>query len=103
MPGIDDREVRHVASLARIELDEEEVARLARELEGVLSHMDRIAELDLDTDGRGPEGRSLASVLRSDEPNPDPMALRPADMAPDWRSGFFVVPRLSSLGEREAP
>lgn len=103
MARIDETDVRHVARLARLELDESEVARLTRELEGVLAHMDRIAGLELEPAGPDPEGRGLTPVLRPDRPDADPLAFGPEAMAPDWRDGFFVVPRLAALGERGAP
>jgi aspartyl-tRNA(Asn)/glutamyl-tRNA(Gln) amidotransferase subunit C len=103
MARIDEGQARHVAHLARIELDDGEIARLVRELEGVLSHMDRIAELELAPAGPDPEGRGLEPVLRPDSADPDELAFGPETMAPDWRAGFFVVPRLASFGEREAP
>src|SRR5919205_304862 len=42
-------QVLHVARLARLELDEEELERMAGELSGVLDHIEKIGELgDLD-------------------------------------------------------
>ena len=41
-------QVLHVARLARLELDDEEVERMGDELSKVLDHVDRIRELDLD-------------------------------------------------------
>ncbi len=103
MARIDETEVRHVASLARLALEDGEVERLTRELEGVLAHMDRIGSLELGPAGPEPEGRDLAPASRPDRPDPDPLAFGPEAMAPDWRDGFFVVPRLASLGDRGAP
>ena len=103
MARIDETEVRHVARLACLELDDGELARLTRELEGVLAHMDRIGDLALEPAGPDPEGRDLEPVLRPDRPDPDPLAFGPGAMAPDWHDGFFVVPRLASLGDRDAP
>ena len=45
---IDRDQVLHVARLARLSLDEDEVDRMARELSGILEHVEAIAELDLD-------------------------------------------------------
>src|SRR5204863_9355976 len=48
-PNMIDREqVLHVAKLARLELTDEEIERMAGELSGILEHVDRISELDLD-------------------------------------------------------
>ena len=45
---IDREQVLHVARLARLALTEEEVETMSRELSGILEHVDRIGELDLD-------------------------------------------------------
>jgi aspartyl-tRNA(Asn)/glutamyl-tRNA(Gln) amidotransferase subunit C len=67
---IDRDEVRHVARLARLELTDEEVDRMAAELAGVLAHIARIGELDLD--GVAPTSHVIAveNALRADEPVP---------------------------------
>ncbi len=40
-------QVVHVARLARLQLDEAELAKMATELSAVLDHVERIRELDL--------------------------------------------------------
>ncbi len=44
---LDRAQVLHVARLARLELSEEEVERMAGELSKVLDHIEQIRELDL--------------------------------------------------------
>lgn len=41
-----------------------------------------------------------SSSLRGDEPGGDPLALPPAEFAPDFVEGLFLVPRLASHGRR---
>lgn len=94
MATVDADEVRHVARLARLELEEDEVERLADELARILEHFESLRELELE-DLPGPDGDG--SALRPDVPGPDPMAAGPGREAPDWRDGFFVVPRLPGM------
>ncbi len=63
-------QVLHVARLARLELDESELAKMAQELSAVLGHVDRIRELDLD--GVAPTAHvvDLAGAMRADVPVP---------------------------------
>jgi aspartyl-tRNA(Asn)/glutamyl-tRNA(Gln) amidotransferase subunit C len=67
---IDRDEVLHVARLARLALDEDEIEPLAGELSTVLDHIAKIAELDLD--GVEPTSHvvEMAGGLRADEPVP---------------------------------
>ena len=89
---IDREQVLHVARLARLELFDEEVERMASELSGILEHVDRIAALDLD--GVEPTSHvvALENVLRADEPRPSLPRERALEQAPDPSDGAFRVP-----------
>src|SRR4051812_38744269 len=91
-PVIDREQVLHVALLARLALDEEEVERMARELSGILEHVDRIAELDLDQVEPTDHVVELENVLRPDEPRPSWPRERMLEQAPDPADGAFRVP-----------
>jgi aspartyl-tRNA(Asn)/glutamyl-tRNA(Gln) amidotransferase subunit C len=67
---IEREQVLHVARLARLELGEEELERMSRELNGILEHVDRIAELDLDDVPPTAHVVDLENVLREDRPQP---------------------------------
>ena len=63
-------QVLHVARLARLELSEAEVERMAAELSKVLDHIEKIRELELE--GVPPTSHvvDVAGVLRADDPRP---------------------------------
>jgi aspartyl-tRNA(Asn)/glutamyl-tRNA(Gln) amidotransferase subunit C len=65
---LDRDQVLHVARLARLELGEQEVARMAEELSKVLDHIEKIRELDLE--GVPPTSHviDVVNALRADEP-----------------------------------
>ena len=46
--SVDDKTVRHIASLARIALTEEQVAPMAKELSGILSWVEQLKEIDVE-------------------------------------------------------
>lgn len=98
---IDASKVREVARLARLELDAGEVARLVEEMSSILSHFDALDRLRIETEGGAPRGRELDARTRADAPGSDPLTSGPEALAPDWRDGYFVVPRLPALGEEE--
>lgn len=89
---IDREQVLHVARLARLKLTDEEVERMAGELSGILEHVDRISQLDLD--GVEPTSHVIAleNVLRPDEPRPSWGREHVLGPAPDPASGSFRVP-----------
>ena len=89
---IEREQVLHVAKLARLGLSEDEVGRMAEELSGILGHVDRIAELDLDDVEPTTHVVALENVLRADVPHeslPPEVALA---QAPDPVDGAFRVP-----------
>ncbi len=87
-------EVRHVARLARLELDETEMLSLQGELNALLGHF---ADIQLvDTDGIEPASHAVAvqNVWAEDMPYlglPRAEALR---NAPVSKAGLFVVPMI---------
>jgi aspartyl-tRNA(Asn)/glutamyl-tRNA(Gln) amidotransferase subunit C len=89
---IDREQVLHVARLARLELSEDEVETMASELSGILEHVDRMTELDLE--GVEPTSHvvALENVLRPDEPRPSLPRERALESAPDPAEGAFRVP-----------
>lgn len=65
---IDRDEVLHVARLARLRLDEDEIEPLARELSAILDHVAHIGELDLEGVPPTTHVVEMSGSLRADEP-----------------------------------
>jgi aspartyl-tRNA(Asn)/glutamyl-tRNA(Gln) amidotransferase subunit C len=86
-------QVLHVARLARLELSDEEVERMAGELSKVLDHIEKIAELG-DLADVPPTSHVVAveNVLRPDEPRPSLPADAALASAPEAAEGGFRVP-----------
>ena len=89
---LDREQVLHVARLARLELTDDEVERMAAELSKVLDHIEKIRELDLE--GVPPTSHvvDVVGALRADEPQPSlppEVVLAPA---PEPLEGGFGVP-----------
>ena len=89
---LDRAQVLHVAKLARLELSDEEVSTMASELSGILEHVDRISELDLDETEPTSHVVALENVLRPDEPRPSLPREKALGSAPDPDEGAFRVP-----------
>ena len=81
-----------MARLARLKLSDDEVAQMSGELSGILEHVERISELDLD--GVEPTSHviELENVLRPDEPRPSWPRERVLERSPDPADGSFRVP-----------
>jgi aspartyl-tRNA(Asn)/glutamyl-tRNA(Gln) amidotransferase subunit C len=94
---ITEEEVRRVAELATLALTEDEIARMARDLSGVLTHVDKLNELD--TTGVEPMTQVLFaaeenSTLRQDREKPSLSNADALANAPVAGGGYFKVPKV---------
>ena len=92
-------EVLHVASLAELAVDDADLDRLVEQLGRIV---DYVAQLNrVPGDGAAeqflPGPQELA--LREDVPGPVPLARPPAELAPEFAGGFFLVPRHGAMEE----
>jgi len=89
---IDREQVLHVARLARLRLDDDEVETMSRELSGILDHIEKIGELDLERVEPTSHVIQLENVFRKDEPRPSWPRERMLAEAPDADGTGFRVP-----------
>lgn len=92
---ITEEEVRYVAALANLSLTEEEVARLRRDLDGILTHIDRLNAIDVD--GVEPMSQVLfggGDALRDDLVQPSLDNQSALANAPQPGGGYFKVPKV---------
>ncbi len=81
-----------MARLARLELAEDEIEPMARELSHVLESIERIGELDLDDVAPTTHVVEMSGALRADVPRPClPREVALAE-APAVEQGGFLVP-----------
>ena len=89
---IDREQVLHVARLARLRLTDDELERMSDELAGILGHIEKIGELELDQVEPTSHVLELENVLRPDEPRPSLLRDRALEQAPDASAEGFRVP-----------
>jgi len=89
-------ELKKVTALARLELSKEETEVLARDCQTILDYFEIVKKAD--TNDAQPAGiLESPSPLREDSVDPDRLNRRLAEIAPAWREGYFVLPRLPAL------
>jgi aspartyl-tRNA(Asn)/glutamyl-tRNA(Gln) amidotransferase subunit C len=89
---IDREQVLHVARLARLQLTEDEVARMSEELSAVADYIEKINELDLDGVPPTTHVVEVSNALRPDVVEPSlPREVALAN-APAVAGGGFLVP-----------
>ena len=97
--AISREEVLHVASLARLELTEEEVDRFTEQLGAILEAVSKVSELDLSDVEPLSHPLDLVNVWAEDEPRPS-LALDAAlANAPQSEDDHFRVPPTGTAPE----
>ncbi len=91
---LDERQVRHVAELARLKLTDDEAASYTRQLSDIMAYVEKLSELDTGDTPPTAHPLPVQNVYRADvveasiEPGPV------MDNAPDHLETFFRVPKV---------
>ena len=92
--SVTNEQVRHIAKLARIAMSDEEIERLAPELNNILGWVEQLDEVN--TDGVEPLTAVIDQKLRLRDDVINDGNIRDAilENAPDAEHGFFAVPKV---------
>ena len=92
--SVTNEQVRHIARLARIAMSDEEIERLAPELNNILGWVEQLGEVD--TDGIEPLATVIDQKLRLRDDAVTEGDIRDDVLAnaPDAQHGFFAVPKV---------
>jgi len=85
-------DVLHIAELARLGLSEDEVAHFQVQLSDILTHADRLQQVDLSHISPSARVQNLQSVLRADMVRPSFPREAMLANAPQAAEGCFRVP-----------
>lgn len=90
-------EVVHVAKLAELAVPEEELDRLVSQLDRIVDYVAQLNRLPSDEPVEAFLPGPQAVELREDVPGPVPLARPPAELAPEFADGLFLVPRHGAM------
>ncbi len=95
--NLTEKDVRYVADLANLQLNEEEVHRMAHDLGQVLTHMEQLGEVN--TEGVEPMAQVLfaedeTATLRRDVPHDSLSNAEAVANAANSGAGYFKVPKV---------
>ena len=94
--AIDDATVRHIAGLAQLDVDEDALPALRRELAAIVAHVAHLQEVDVSAADAMAHVPGGTPVLRPDEVLPSLPADAAVGQASDSLAGLFRVPRVLS-------
>lgn len=87
-------EVCHVARLARLNIDEQDLDRFAEQLGSILSYVDSLGEVDASDIAPTAHAVDIKNALREDEPRDSLDQQTALSNAPESEDGCFVVPKI---------
>ncbi len=92
--SVTSQQVRHIAKLARIGMDDDEIEALVPELNNILGWVEQLSEVD--TDGVEPLTAVIDQKLRLRDDVVTDGNIRDEVLAnaPDAQHGFFAVPKV---------
>ncbi|MEM9196324.1 MAG: Asp-tRNA(Asn)/Glu-tRNA(Gln) amidotransferase subunit GatC [Pseudomonadota bacterium] len=92
--AIDEDTARRVAHLARIRVEEADLAPLAQELSGILGWIEQLQEVDVEGVPPMSAVNPMPLKRRADEVTDGGIRDRVLANAPATREGFFTVPKV---------
>ncbi|MBN8525829.1 MAG: Asp-tRNA(Asn)/Glu-tRNA(Gln) amidotransferase subunit GatC [Planctomycetes bacterium] len=91
---ISEKQVQHLANLARLDLPAAEIADYARQLEAIVGYVEQLSQVD--TTGVEPIANvaGLVNVARADEPTPMLPTAKAMGIAPSHSDVAYLVPKV---------
>ena len=94
MKRISSDEVKKVAQLARLELNESEINQHAEQLEKILEYIKQLEKIDTEDVPCTTRAIEVVNVLRKDEKRNYENSEEILDLAPSRENKFFKVPKI---------
>ena len=91
---IDKETIKHIAHLARIELQPNELEQLSGELHEILGFIDKLKYLNVEQVAPASHILPLSNLLREDKPGVSLSPEKALENAPRKKGNFFSVPKI---------
>ncbi len=92
MSKITEEDIKKIALLSRLELDEKEVGKFAGQLESILEYIEHLSEVDIEGVEPFISAAASGNVFREDRIIPSLPNEKALQNAPKSGEGFFKVP-----------
>ncbi len=100
---VTEKDVTYISDLANLELTDQERQRMVKDLDSILTYIDRLNELDtkavppmtqVSASDQGASGPSAIPAAREDQPRPSLPRAEAMQNAPSSDGQFFKVPKV---------
>jgi len=90
-------EALRIAQLAELDVDDTALPELAEQMSRIIDYVAQLSAVPANGTVKAFVPGPDAIRFRADEVNPAPLAFGPAEFAPAFKEGFFVVPKLDQF------
>ena len=90
-------QVLHVAKLAELAVDAQELERLVDQMNRIVDYVAQLDQVATEPQSEAFLPGPSSVALRDDVGGPMPLARPPAELAPEFREGSFLVPRHGAM------
>jgi len=90
-------EVLHVARLAELDVPAGDVEGLVAQIGRIVDYVAQLNQVPAGEHAASFQGGPLITPLGEDTPGAVPLVRGPESFAPEFRDGFFLVPRLGAM------
>jgi len=90
-------EALRIAQLAELDVDDEALPELAEQMSRIIDYVAQLSAVPANGTVKAFVPGPDAIRFRADEVNPAPLAFGPAEFAPAFKEGFFLVPKLDQF------
>lgn len=94
-------DIEHIARLAALAVDHATMAELTRQISDILEYVAQLEKVPHDDTTVRHRAGPTHLTLRKDVVNPIKLTLPVGELAPEFEEGFFIVPKVSGLGDDE--
>ncbi len=91
---ISENDVKHIASLARIHLEQDEIKKLTKDLESILQYVTKLEKLDVSNVEPTSHAIEFKNVFREDKVTPSLKQEEVMKIAVEHHKGSFKVPKV---------
>ncbi len=91
------KDVERIAELAALHVDEEQLPQLTQQIARIIDYVSQLDAADTGSDAATWLAKAPPQPLRPDEVRPADLVRDLKSIAPAFREGVFVVPRLAAM------
>lgn len=87
-------EIKKIALLSRLEIKDDQIEAVGKQLNDILSYMDLMGQVDITDVKPTAHAVSMSNVMRDDVPQPSLSNEKALQNAPEPENGYFKVPKV---------